>query len=221
MYPFDKKRGRTDISRGKNPPAVFGKVVAYGEGPDSRKDGSFQFSGRKDSYIVIPNDGRLDAKYSITVLIWAFPVSRSGAILTYNPAGKGFQLRIISPQRLQVILFERTRRTTITINTPRPVIQYKAWNYIGVTYSESAQKITIYVNSKAVATKTIGKVQLNTRYPIRLGGRGGGREPFRGRLFCLQVYSVPLNAKQINEARKRCFLRGKINLFSSTIFELF
>ncbi|XP_044174222.1 uncharacterized protein LOC122957851 [Acropora millepora] len=212
VYPFDKKRGRTDISRGKNPPAVFGKVVAYGEGPDSRKDGSFQFSGRKDSYIVIPNDGRLDAKYSITVLIWAFPVSRSGVILTYNPAGKGFQLRIISPQRLQVILVERTRRTTITINTPRPVIQYKAWNYIGVTYSESAQKITIYVDSKAVATKTIGKVQLNTRYPIRLGGRGGGREPFRGRLFCLQVYSVPLNAKQINEARKRCFLREPITL---------
>lgn len=221
MYPFDKKRGGADISREKNLPAVFGKAVSYGKGPDSRKDGSFQFSGRKDSYIVIPNDGKLDAKYSITVLIWTFPVSRSGVILTYNPAGTGFQLRIISRQRLQVILVERTRRTTITINTPRPVIQYKAWNYIGVTYSESTQKIIIYVDSKAVATKTIGKVQLDTRHPIRLGGRGGSREPFRGRLFCLQVYSVPLYAKQINEARKRCFLKGKIYLFFFTVFELF
>lgn len=219
VYPLDDTRKRTDISGERNPPANLGKVT-YGEGPDGRQYGSTQFSGRSDSYVEVPNTGKLDPKYSITVLVDAYKERRSsGCILSYNSAGKGFQVRIISPRRLEVEMFERKRRTRFSLRTSKRVIEDKAWNSIGVTYSEKSQKLTIWVNAEAVAFKASGKVQLDTKYPIRLGSCGRGKY-FRGRLFCLQLYGVALSGKQMKEARKKCFLKGK-NVFSLlTVFSL-
>ena len=206
MYPFDDKRKRNDISREKNPPAKLGKVT-YGEGPDGRRYGSTQFSGLSNSYVEIPNNGKLDARYSITVLTHVFKEKRSGGyILRYNPAGKGFQVRIISG-RLEVQIVERRRRTTYLVSTRKPVIGENVWRYIGVTYSERTQRLTIWVNSNPISFKVLRKVQLDTRYPIRLGGSVNGQY-FRGRLFCLQLYSVALSQGEIEEARKKCFLKG-------------
>ena len=208
VYALDYIRRGRDISRNRNPSARF-FGVKYNQGPDGRRDGSTQFYGRRNSYVEIPNTGRLDARYSITVLIWVYNEGRSGVILNYNPNRRGFQLRMISPRVLQVIIVRRTRRTTITVQTRGRVIKYKAWNYVGVTYNERSQVVTIWVNSKPVVRRRIGRVQLDTRKAIRLGGQTGSREYFRGRLFCLQLYSVALYRKQIDEAKKRCFRKRK------------
>lgn len=217
VYPLDGKRRGGDISRSRNPSATL-IGVRYRQGPDGRRDGSTQFYGRRNSYVEIPNTGKLDARYSITVLIWVYNEGRSGIVLNYNPNRRGFQLRMISRRVLQVVIVERTRRRTITVRTRGRFIKYKAWNYIGVTYNEGSQVVTVWVNSKVVVTKRIGRVQLDTRKPIRLGGQRGNREYFRGRLFCLQLYSVALSRKQIDEAKKKCFLKGKIKCFVPLLF---
>ena len=209
VYALDFKRRGRDLSRSKNPTATL-VGIRYKQGPDGRQDGSTQFYGRRNSYVEIPNTGRLDARYSITVLIWVFNEGRSGIILNYGRRRRGFQLRMVSQRVLQVRIVRRTRRTTITVQTRGRVMKYRAWNYVGVTYGERSQAVTVWVNMKAVLTKRIGKVQLDTRKVIRLGGLIGSREYFRGRLFCLQLYSVALYRKQIHEAKKRCFLKGKI-----------
>lgn len=208
VYPLDGKRRGRDISSSRNPTATL-TGVRYRQGPDGQRDGSTQFYGRRNSYVEIPNTGRLDARYSITVLIWVYHEGRSGIILNYNPNRRGFQLRMISPQVLQVVIVRRTRRRTITVRMRGRFIKYKAWNYVGVTYDERSQIVTVWVNSKAVVTRRIGRIQLDTRKAIRLGGRRGSREYFQGRLFCLQLYSVALSRKQIDEAKKKCFLKGK------------
>lgn len=212
VYPLDRKRGGRDISRTRNPTATL-IGVRNDQGPDGRRDGSTRFYGRRNSYVEIPNTGRLDARYSITVLIWVYNEGRSGIILNYGPSRRGFQLRVISRRVLQVVIVRRTRRRTIRVRTRGRFIKYKAWNYIGVTYNEMSQAITIWVNSKAIVTKNIGRVQLDTSKPIRLGSRKGSRKYFRGRLFCLQLYSVALSGKQIDEAKKRCFIKGIIYFF--------
>jgi len=96
-------------------------------------------------------------------------------------------------------------------------MKYRAWNYVGVTYDERSQAVTVWVNMKAVLTRRIGRVQLETRRVIKLGGLTSNREYFRGRLFCLQLYSVALYRKQIDEAKKRCFLKGMISFNSSVL----
>ena len=212
VYPLDSKRRGRDISRSRNPTArLIG--VGFAQGPDGRRDGSTQFYGRLNSYVEIPNTGRLDARYSVTVLIWVYNEGRSGTILNYTPNQKGFQLRMISRRVLQVVIVRRMRKTTIAIRTRERFMKYKAWNYVGLTYNERSQVVTVWVNSKAVVTRRIGRVQLDTRIfyrkSIRLGGRRGSRKYFRGRLFCFQLYSVALSGKQINEAKKKCFIKGK------------
>ena len=212
VYPLDYIRRGRDLSRNRNPSARF-YGITYKQGPDGRRDGSTQFYGRSNSYVEIPNTGKLDARYSITVCIWVYHEGRRGIILNYNPNRRGFQLRMISPRVLQVIIVRRTKRTTITVQTGGRIINYKAWTYIAVTFDERSQMLTIWVNSKPVVRRTIGKVQLDTRKAIILGGQKGSREYFRGRLFCLQLYSVALNRKQIEETKKRCFRKGNASVF--------
>ena len=216
VYALDFKRRGRDLSQSRNPTATL-VGIRYSQGPDGRRDGSTQFYGRRNSYVEIPNTGRLDARYSITVLIWVFNEGRSGIILNYGRRRTGFQLRMISQRVLRVLIVRRTRRTTITVQTRGPVMKYRAWNYVGVTYDERSQAVTIWVNMKAVLTKRIGRVQLDTKKVIRLGGLIGSGGYFRGRLFCLQLYSVALYRKQIDEAKKRCFLKGMI-CYNSLVF---
>ena len=205
VYPLDKKRRGTDISSNENLPAkLFG--IKYEEGPDGRRYGSTQFYDRT-SYVEIPNTGKLDAEYSITLLIWVNNRGRYGNILRYK--SNKFKVRMISSRVLEVVIQGRTRRKTVRVQTPGNDVRYKAWNYIGVTYDYGRQLLTIWVNSKPVVERKIGKVRLDTRKNINLGGRFGGKGYFLGRLFCLQLYSVPLSRRQIEQARKRCFLKGK------------
>ena len=205
MYALDGVRRGRDISRSKNPTATL-MGVGPAPGPDRRRDGSLQFYGRRNSYVEIPNTGRLDARYSITILVWVYHEGVSGPIFNYNPRGFGVHLWMTGKRELFVRFVRRSRRFTAAVKSRR--ITYKAWNYVGTTYDERTGIATLYINSIPVAYRRIGRIQLSTNYPIRLGARVGDRRYFRGRLFCVQVYSVALNRKQINEAKQKCFLPG-------------
>ena len=165
----------------------------------------------------IPNTGKLDAKYSITVLIWLKNEGKRGIILKYNRKPRGFQMRMKNERELQVVVEDRTSTKTYKVSTSVRDIKYRVWNYIGFTYDGTTQMATILVDSKPVARRKIGKVRLDTRKEIRLGGYQGSSEYFRGRLFCLQLYSVALSRRQIEEAEKKCFLKGKMYCFVTDI----
>ena len=205
LYPLDRARGARDISRRKNPSArVVG--VTYGQGPDGRRDGSSVFYGRRNSYVEIPNTGRLDARYSITILIWVYHEGRAGPIVNYNPNGYGVHLWTTGQKELFARFVRRNGRMTTPLRSRR--LKYRAWNYVGATYDERTGIATLWVNSRPVTRRRLGKIRLSTNYPIRLGVNRRSRSYLRGRLFCLQLYSVALNRKQIFEAKRKCFLPG-------------
>ena len=216
VYPLDRKRHGIDISRSRNPSARL-HGIKYNEGPDGRRYGSTEFYDRA-SYVEIPNTGKLDPRYSSTFLIWVNHRGRYGNILRYK--SNKFQLHMISSRVIEVVIKGRIRRRVIRVQTQGNDVRYKAWNYIGVTYDYRKQLLNIWVNSKTVATRRIGKVQLDTRKNINLGGKFGGKGYFLGRLFCLQLYSYPLSGRQIEQAKKRCFLKGKIDCIVSYGFSL-
>lgn len=216
VYPLDRKRKGNDISDSRNPSADFNSV-GYNEGPDGRRFGSVEFSGQSNSYVIIPNNGKLDARYSITILVHVFYQGGSGPFFNYNPEKKGLLLRMISATKLEVEIIDRNRRTSVKLQTPGRVFQREAWNYVGVTYSERRQFLSIWVNLKLVATKRVGRVELDTGYPIRLSGYKNSNNYFRGRLFCLQLYGVALSGEKIKEAMKKCFLKGKKECFVCSI----
>lgn len=209
IFPLDKLHGGTDVTK-HSPPGRLVKTKPA-PGPDGRVDGSTQFLGEPGSYIEIPNRGKLDTRRSMTILAWVYHEGKSGPIFNYDVGGFGVHLWMTRPRVLFVRFVRRDKRFTQSISSDRRPLAYRAWNYIGATYDYNRGIATLWVGSRPVARRKIGRFELATNYPIRIGSRKGDRRYFRGRLFCIQVYSVALNAKQIRQAQKRCF-RGKIYL---------
>ena len=202
VYALDGPRRGRDISRSRNPTAKLIGVTPA-PGPDGRPDGSMQFYGRSSSYVELPNTGRLDARYSITILAWVYHEGRAGPIFNYNPRGFGVHLWMVRPRELFARFVQRSGRFTRPLRSRK--VRYKAWNYVGTTYNQRTGIGTLWINSKLVARQKIGKIRLSTNFPVRLGARIGDGRYFRGRLFCIQVYSAALTGKQIDEAKKKCF----------------
>ncbi len=56
------------------------------------KDSAFEFKGKQDSYLEIPNDGKLDTKNSITMLANIYPTGDDGPIINYKKNGWGVHM---------------------------------------------------------------------------------------------------------------------------------
>lgn len=203
IYPLRRQTRAKDVGLYGNPPGIQG-YVKPARGPDGRRDTSYQFFSRRNSYIRFPNRGRLDAKYSITLLAWIYPEGE-GPIFRY-----GVDFSVSSGRGLSMQIFPRTSRTIrVRPLRARRVIRYRKWQYAGVTYDQRTGDTRIYVNGRLVARKRLRRVLLRTNIPATMGA-GGGRY-FRGRISCMQVYGRALTLRQILTRKRRCF-RGKEGL---------
>lgn len=205
IYPLSRIHRGRDVSGRRNPTGRLGRV-GFAKGPDGRKDSSTQFYGNSYSYIEIPNRGKLDARKSITILAWVYHSGRAGPIVNYR-AGKGWgvHLWLTSPRTIYVRFVRRDGKFTKGLFGMRGRLPYKVWNYIGATYNYKTGYAKIWVNSRVVAYKRLGRFRIATQYPIRIGSRRGDRRHFKGRISCIQIYSRALRAAEIRAARKRCF----------------
>lgn len=211
IFALDGETKTKDITR-NNPPGIPSHVRPA-PGPDGNPKGSTQFFGSSNSYIEFPNNGKLDTRRSITILAWIYHNGRSGPIFNYDRRGFGVHLWMVGPRVLFVRFVKRSRGRTSSVATYSTKPRYRAWNYIGATYDYNTGVATLWLDSKPVARQSIGRFELATNYPIRMGARIGDKRAFRGRISCLQVYSIALNAKQIRGARKRCFKKCKFLYF--------
>lgn len=111
-----------------------------------------------------------------------------------------------SPRTLFVRFTRRSRRQ------PTPVVynrvQHGRWQFVGATYNKRTGVAKLFVNNRFVARRYIGRFQLATNYPVRMGAKIGDKRYFRGSIACLQVYSVPLSRSAILTKKKRCFRKG-------------
>lgn len=209
IYPLDKINGGRDISSRKCP---TGRRVGvkFGPGPDGRKDGSTQFYGNPKSYIEIPNNGKLDTVASISILTWVYHEGIKGPIVNYRPGpGWGVHVWMIGPRTLFARFVRRDGVFTKAVFITSRKIRYRAWNYIGATYDYKTGVAKLWVNSRLLVAQSVGRFRLATNYPIRIGARRGDKRYFKGKVFCVQIYSRALNRKQILAASSTCFKRRK------------
>ena len=205
VYPLDRINGGRDISPRKCP---TGRRVGVriAPGPDGRRDGSTQFYGNRNSYVEIPNNGKLDTVASISILTWVYHEGIKGPIVNYRPGpGWGVHLWMVGPRTLFARFVRRDGVFTKAVVVTSRKIRYRAWNYIGATYDYKTGVAKLWVNSRLLVVKSIGRFRLATNYPIRIGARRGDKRYFKGRIFCVQIYSHALNRKQIWAASKTCF----------------
>lgn len=214
MYPFNSATYGRDVSKFNNPTAQL-VGLSFIKGPDGHQQGAYFFPGKgrrgvRSSYALIPNNGCLDTRYSITITCWVYPEA-PGPILHFNPNGWGLHLWLTRTDELffRVIPRQGSRRRA------KPVISKSVkpfkWNYISGTYDHLTGLATLWVDGVPCAQRNVGKFPLGlaTNYPAVVGRRPGDNRVFRGRIACLQVYNVALTRPQIIARKEKCFRRGK------------
>lgn len=217
FYPLTVNYRGYDVGPKRNPP---GKLfnVRLAPGPDGRRGGSYSFLGSPDSFIEFPNTGPLDARNSITLLVWINPKGGAGPIFNYDPRGFGVHLWVTRAGRLFARFVRRTRALTQPLISRR--LRRKSWSFVGATYDQTTGIGKLYVNDKEVVTKAIGRIRLATNYPVRMGARIRDRRYFRGWITCMQVYDVALPLRLIRIAKKLCFKGSWLSNMSICCFSL-
>ena len=211
MYPLNVLTKSRDISFGRNPPGIMSNVRPA-PGPDGRRGTSYEFLGQRNSFIQFPNNGGLDTKNSITILAWVQSQGKAGPIFNFHPKAWGVNLWMIGSTTV-FVRFTKRRTRDFTAALASKTVKRGSWQFVGASYDHPTGMAKLYVGGRLVAKKRIGRIRLATKYPARMGVRIGDGRYFRGRISCLQVYSVALNARQIAARRKRCFVSGKRLVF--------
>lgn len=178
-------------------------------GPDGRRGTSFEFLGKKNSFIEFPNLGKLDTRTSITILAWIYHQGRAGPIFNYHPSAWGVHFWMVG-RRALFVRFTKRRTKDFTAALVSKTVKRSRWQYVGASYDHATGTAKLFVGGRMVAKKRIGRIRLATNYPVRMGVRVGDGRYFRGRISCLQVYDVALNTRQIAARAKRCFIPGML-----------
>jgi len=208
VFPFNSRTRGKDVGKRRNPSAKL-VGVRPAPGPDGNRRTSYQFFGRPNSYVEIPNNGGLDAVNSITVLAWVFNQGKAGPILNYHPAGWGVHIWMVSPRTL-FVRFPRRRGRVLTRVLLSKRMRPNKWKFIAANYNRRTQFAEVYIDGVRVARRRVGRIQLATNYPIRIGSRKNDPRSFKGRIACVQIYNKALNGRQIRARKNVCFAKGKL-----------
>ena len=214
VYQLNSASKNRDISGYVNPPATFVGVY-YARGPDNHPKGALSFRGRRNSYVLIPNNGCLDTRFSLTIIMWVYPES-SGPLLHFNPKGWGVHVWIISQFRLFARFVPRSGKSVTAVYKR---IKPRQWNYIAASYDRRTGLATLWLDSLPIIQRRIGRFRLGlaTNYPIVIGSKPGDRRKFRGRIACVQMYNYAMSAAQIRSKKKRCFRTGRCKSLTNVV----
>lgn len=210
VYQLTSASKNRDISGYANPPAMF-VGVNYARGPDNHLQGALYFKGTRNSYVLLPNNGCLDVRNSITIIFWLF-AEGLGPLVRFNPYGSGVQISIVSPFRLYARFVPRSGKSVNAVYTN---ITPRRWYYVATTYDHTTGVVSIFVNNALSIQRRIGRFRLGlaTNKAVVIGGKPGGRRSFRGKISCVQVFNYPMNLLQIRSKEKLCFRAGILSQF--------
>lgn len=211
IFPLNGLTRGKDISFGRNPPGTLSNVRPA-QGPDNTRTGSYQFFGLRRSFIYFPNRGGLDTKKSITLLASIYHEGRAGPIFHYKPNGWAVHFWMVTPRTL-FVRFARRKGLRLTTPVASRTVVPRRWQFVGATYNYRTGVAKLFVNSRFVAAKRIGRIRLATNYPVRMGAIGRDKRYFKGRIACMQVYNGALSRWQIISKKKRCYRSKSIHFF--------
>ncbi|KAI8502505.1 CUB and sushi domain-containing protein 1 [Branchiostoma belcheri] len=199
LWTFGAENGTADITGNGND--AVASAVQLTEGPNSTT-GSYEFSGSSRSYVEIPNNGRLDVRYSLTILAHIYPTGNAGPLFNYRTDDWGFHFWQTTAS--QIFVRAVTRDGTLLDEASADVLQQSSWNYVGATYDYGTGELAVWHGGVKVGSRSVGVTQLSTNYAVRVGYRDGDGRAFTGRIACLQLYDYAMQQGQILAARTKC-----------------
>ncbi|KAL9970534.1 hypothetical protein ACROYT_G022927 [Oculina patagonica] len=199
LYPFNSAYTTKDMM-GIQPDGIPSNVQLV-EGPYGNPEGSYQFLGTNESFIELPNNGGLDIKYSMTLLMWIYPEGQQGPLFNYRPSG-GWEFHVwIVGAAFFCRLNKRDGSNVDSLSSHS--LTNGQWYYVGVSYDYNTGINRMWVNGTEVAQRNIGVFTLGTDDPVRIGARADDNRHFRGRVARVQVYNTSLNLEQVLAVKTR------------------
>ncbi|CAH1253107.1 PKD1L3 [Branchiostoma lanceolatum] len=199
LWPLNARYRASDVTGNGNGGTATGTQLA--PGPYGHANGAFQFSGTANSYIDIPNNGKLDVRYSYTILAHIFPTGYGGPIFDY--VGNN-NWAVHFWQNSGVFLRSMRRDGYSVPHAVANVLQQNAWNYVGGRYDNTTGMASVWNNGELVHETYIGVAEVASQYPIRVGVRHANPPYYAGRIACLQLYNYAMTEAQIAAARDEC-----------------
>lgn len=211
LYPLNKQYGTTDISRHNNPPGKEG-IFELAPGNYGQPAGSYLFSGKSSSFIELPNNGGLDARYSMTFVAWIRPEDSTGPLFSYRVNNKdGVRVWLERPNVLAA-LFE-TRNLNLPYSITSNKIRLESWNYVAASYENSTGTMKLWIAGREVSSFNVGQNELATQGDVRIGAVSGGSNFYKGRIACVQIYNKSLSEQELKAVRDRCLVEGEYHIF--------
>ena len=213
LFSLSGINGTVDMSPNGATKAVSNNIT-FVPGPFGNTNGSFYFSGDKNSYVELTNTGELDTRFSITVLAWVHLDKSGGPIYKHEPASYGFSLRVYYSTMGVKARFVDGKTSKGYFLYKKEVLEADAWNFIGAMYDHRTGFAAVFVNNKTVIQKFIkASMELATDSEVRIGAMKNKNLYFRGRISCLQVYGQALSVDEIVKVKARCNQTSKYSYF--------
>ena len=212
VYPLNGHFGTRDLSSNENPP---GKPynVQLAPGPFGQPHGSYRFSGNSTNYIEFPNNGGLDTRYSLTLLVWVFFENTDGPIFNYGTDYYGVHFWVAG----SMLYIQFTRRSDGFLPTQLhgSTLKSEAWNFVGASYDYDSGVQKLWAEGKVCDVQNIGTHELHTSGDVRMGFMTADNRNFKGRISCMQVYDKALTEREVHAVRGLCFKKGLFDVIYS------
>ena len=161
--------------------------VAITNGPYNEPGEAYMFYGTESSYIVFPNNGGLDIRFSITMTCWVQPEGQDGPLVVYE----NFFMWIMNGKFTSLFV-----KPWALIQTAE-VLPAGEWVHVAASYDHNSGNNSLYINGHLTASKNIGtgyKVATASQ-TVRMETRGDLY--FKGKIAELKIHDVVLNEAQI------------------------
>ena len=184
--------------------AFVAPSVHHTPGADGLRGGSLELDGTFESFIEIPNfdGGWADARQSITLLAFIYPMGCSGPVISYDRNGYGVQIWqecLYGGMGVLSAWFVR-RDLALAFPLKKAVLHINAWNFIGASYDHVTGMARLWHNGNEVKAIFIGKnFELATQFSIRIGAWASPWQAcyFKGRISHLHIYAEALTISNI------------------------
>ena len=201
LYPLNSQYGTRALANSQPQGTPVGVTLAAG--PNGKTGGSYQFTGKANSYIEFPNNGGLDAKRSITMLCWLYPQNTNGPIFNYKTSGSwGVHMWVVSG-KLFARFTKRNYQFTPALTTSQS-LALNQWQYVGASYNHNTGVASLWLDGQQVMQTNIGAgMTLGTHDNVRMGAKVGDGRYFKGRIAAMEIYDVALTEEQVNTVKIR------------------
>ena len=187
FYPLNARYKATE-KENRQPKGIL-RDVAITNGPYNEPGGAYMFYGTFSSYIVFPNRGGLDTRFSITLMCWVEPGGQDGSLITYG--GSELGVGIAGGKFYNQIVKQRNSQLLTDVTTAE-VPPAGKWVHVAASYDHNTGNNSLYINGHFSVSKNIGKGYEIETTPNVLVGAG-----IKVKIAEMRVYDVAQNEAQI------------------------